>query len=98
VFKSFLRKNLDFGAVVFILRGLEKNLQLNFKKIMGTKNNPKNRVKAAEKKKFNGKEIEPAYYYGVHAGHGKYMAAKYAGTPQLVLNSENKPMQWDEIN
>ncbi len=65
---------------------------------MGTKNNPKNRVKAAEKKKFNGKEIEPAYYSGGHVGHGKYMAAKYSGTNQLVLGSDNKPLQWSEIN
>jgi hypothetical protein len=64
---------------------------------MGTKNNPKNRVKKVEKKKFNGKEIEPVYYYGVHAGHGKYMAAKYANTFQLVLNSSNIPLQWDQI-
>ncbi len=65
---------------------------------MGTKNNPKNRVKNVEKKKFNGKEIEPIYYYGVHAGHGKYMAAKYAGSAQLVVSAAQKPMQWDEIN
>ncbi len=65
---------------------------------MGTKNNPKNRVKAAEKKKFNGKEIEPVYYQGTHVGHGKYMAAKYAGTNQLAVGSDNKPLQWNEIN
>jgi hypothetical protein len=65
---------------------------------MGTKNNPKNRVKNVEKKKFNGKEIEPAYYYGVHAGHGKYMAAKYVGSSQLLLDPENKPIQWDEVS
>jgi hypothetical protein len=65
---------------------------------MGTKNNPKNRVKAAEKKKFDGKEIEPAYYYGSHVGHGKYMAAKYSGTNQLALNPEGKPLQWSEIS
>ena len=64
---------------------------------MGTKNNPKNR-KAVEKKKYNGKEVEPIYYYGVHAGHGKYMAVKYAGTTQLVLDSANKPLQWEELN
>jgi hypothetical protein len=65
---------------------------------MGTKNNPKNRVKAAEKKKHNGKDIEPVYYYGVHAGHGKYMAAKYAGSSQIVADNDNKPLQWDQIN
>jgi hypothetical protein len=64
---------------------------------MGTKNNPKNRVKNVEKKKFKDKEVEPVYYYGVHANHGKYMSAKYAGTSQLV-EVEGKPIQWDEIN
>ncbi len=66
---------------------------------MGTKNNPKNRVKNIEKKKHNGKDVEPAYYCGVHAGHGKYMAAKYAGTLQLVTGEGSaKPMQWSEIS
>ena len=36
--------------------------------------------KNLEKKKHEGKDVEPVYYHGVHAGHGKYMAAKYAGT------------------
>jgi hypothetical protein len=64
---------------------------------MGTKNNPKNRVKNLAKKKFNDKEVEPVYYHGVHAGHGKYMAAKYAGTTNLVVDSSEKPVQWDQI-
>lgn len=64
---------------------------------MGTKNNPKNRSKKPEKKKFNDKEVEPAYYYGVHTGHGKYMSAKYAGSNQLVVDDAQKPVQWDAI-
>ena len=64
---------------------------------MGTKNNPKNRQKAAEKKKHDGKEVEPVYYYGVHAGHGKYMTAKYAGTSNLVMDGSGKPINWDNI-
>ena len=64
---------------------------------MGTKNNPKNRGKIVEKKKHNEKEVEPTYYHGVHAGHGKYMAAKYAGSTQLVLDENKKPFQWDQI-
>ncbi len=64
---------------------------------MGTKNNPKNRVKNLDKKKHNGKDVEPVLYHGVHAGHGKYMAAKYAGTSQLVANEAGKPLQWEEI-
>ena len=65
---------------------------------MGTKNNPKNRVKTVEKKKHNGKEVEPIYYYGVHAGHGKYMSAKYAGTAQVVLDEALKPILWDQLS
>jgi hypothetical protein len=64
---------------------------------MGTKNNPKNRVKAAEKKKFNGKDVDPVYYYGTHAGRGKYMAAKFSGTMELVVNENGIPVQWNEI-
>lgn len=64
---------------------------------MGTKNNPKNRGKALEKKKHNGKEVEPVLYYGNHAGHGKYIAAKYAGGNQIVVDASGKPLSWDEI-
>ena len=64
---------------------------------MGTKNNPKNRGKVIEKKQHNGKEVEPAYYYGVHAGHGKYMAAKYLKSTQVASDTSGKPLQWDEI-
>ncbi len=63
---------------------------------MGTKNNPKNRAKA-EKKKYNGKEVEPILYYGVHTGHGKYISAKYSGSTNLVVDSTGKPMPWDQV-
>ena len=65
---------------------------------MGTKNNPKNRAKNIEKKKFKGKEVEPIYYYGVRVGHGKYMAAKYINTTQLVLGADNVPLQWSQLD
>ena len=65
---------------------------------MGTKNNPKNRAKNIEKKKFKGKEVEPIYYYGVRVGHGKYMAAKYINTTQLVLGADNIPLQWSQLD
>ena len=64
---------------------------------MGTKNNPKNRAVKAEKKKYNGKEVEPVYYYGVHAEHGKYMAAKFSGTANLVVDKSGKPMLWKAV-
>lgn len=63
---------------------------------MGTKNNPKNR-KAVKKKMYNDKEVEPIQYHGVHAGHGKYMAVKYAGTPQMILDATGKPILWEEL-
>jgi hypothetical protein len=65
---------------------------------MGTKNNPKNRVKNIEKKKFKGKEVEPIYYYGIRVGNGKYMAAKYINTTQLALGADNLPLQWSQLD
>ena len=64
---------------------------------MGTKNNPKNRVKTVEKKKHDGKEIEPILYYGMHNGHGKYMAGKYAGSTNMVCNADGKPTPWADL-
>lgn len=63
---------------------------------MGTKNNPKNR-KAVTKKQYQGKDIEPILYHGVNLGHGKYMAAKFAGTTQMIADAAGKPFQWDEL-
>ncbi len=64
---------------------------------MGTKNNPKNRAKASEKKKHDGKELEPILYYGIHSGHGKYVAAKYAGSTNIVCDESGKPVPWAEF-
>ncbi len=64
---------------------------------MGTKNNPKNRA-VVEKRKFNGKEVEPILYNGKNIGHGSYMAAKYSGTTELVILQNGKqPAKWDEL-
>ena len=57
---------------------------------MGTKNNPKNRAKV-EKKKFNGKDVEPVYFYGVHNSTGKFMAAKYKRTYSCNYRKSNIP-------
>ena len=65
---------------------------------MGTKNNPKNRGKNTQKRKFNGKEIEPIQYCGSAIGHGKYMAAKYSGSNQLVfLPNASAPAEWSQL-
>jgi hypothetical protein len=64
---------------------------------MGTKNNPKNRGAEGEKKKYKGKELEPVLYYGKHAGHGKYMTARFVKTNEMVCDKNGKPMAWDEI-
>ncbi|MDA0902561.1 MAG: hypothetical protein O3B09_04035 [Proteobacteria bacterium] len=64
---------------------------------MGTKNNPKNRAKAAEKKKHNSKEVDPVLYHGTNAGHGKYISAKYSGTTDLVVDGNGRPIPWDNI-
>lgn len=64
---------------------------------MGTKNNPKNRAKAKEKKKFNGREVEPILFHGVNAGFGKYIAARYAGSNEIVRDKAGKPLPWDNM-
>ena len=65
---------------------------------MGSKNNPNNR-KVVEKKKIDGKEVEPVLYHGINAGHGKYIAAKFSGSGMnLVVNEEGRPLQWEELN
>lgn len=61
---------------------------------MGTKNNPKNRAAKVEKKKFDGREIEPVLYYGMNSGHGKYMAAKFVGTIDMIADTSGKPLPW----
>lgn len=70
---------------------------------MGTKNNPKNRAKNSKKKVFFDKksnaeiETDAVYYYGVHAGHGKYMAAKNASSGELIIDESGKPIPYDQI-
>jgi hypothetical protein len=49
------------------------------------------------KKQFDGKDIDPILYYGVHAGHGKYVSAKFSGSNNLVTDESGKPLPWDEI-
>jgi len=70
---------------------------------MGTKNNPKNRSKEIKFKVYFDKatnqeiQVAPVYYYGVHAGHGKYMAAKNASSGDLILDASNKPVLYDRV-
>jgi|TARA_Y100000389_G_C17400114_1_gene484844 hypothetical protein len=71
--------------------------------IMGTKNNPKNRAKGVKKKTYFDKsknleiETNAVYYYGVHAGHGKYMAAKNSSSGDLIIDESGKPIPFDQI-
>lgn len=64
---------------------------------MATKNNPKNKGLSGGKKFVNGKEVEPIKYIGTYAGHGKYMAAKFAKTTEIVLDQSGKPVAWNSI-
>ena len=64
---------------------------------MGSKNNPHNRGKGAKKKELNGKVLEPVKYFGKNVGHGNYIAAKITKSTDVVLDSNGKPVPWDEI-
>ena len=64
---------------------------------MGTKNNPKNRGKVFKKKTHEGKDVDPILYVGNHAGHGKYITGKDAGTTQIISDQSGKPLPWQSI-
>lgn len=64
---------------------------------MASKNNPKNKGLSGGKKFQNGKELEPIMYVGVHAGHGKYIATKYAKTNDILFDANGKPIAWSSI-
>ncbi|MDR2526250.1 MAG: hypothetical protein LBC92_00035 [Rickettsiales bacterium] len=64
---------------------------------MATKNNPKNKGNAGNKKFFNDKELEPIKYDGTYLGHGKYVSAKYVKTTDIVLDENGVPIKWENI-
>ncbi len=64
---------------------------------MATKNNPKNKGLSGGKKFHNGKELEPIKYIGTYVGHGKYMAAKYVKTNDIICDDSGKPIAWNTI-
>jgi hypothetical protein len=64
---------------------------------MATKNNPKNKGLAGNKKFLNDKELEPVMYYGLYCGNGNYMSAKYTKTTDMVLDKDGVPVKWDSI-
>lgn len=64
---------------------------------MATKNNPKNKGLSGAKNFYNGKEIEPIKYDGSYVGHGKYMAAKYSKTTDVILDKTGKPITWRSV-
>jgi hypothetical protein len=62
-----------------------------------SKNSRKNKQMAV-KKQFDGKDIDPIFYYGTHSGHGKYVSAKFSGTKTMVCDESGKPVIWDQVN
>jgi len=64
---------------------------------MATKNNPKNKGSAGSKKQYDGRDIEPIMYIGTYRGEGKYISAKFAKTPEIILDKDGKPIKWKDI-
>ena len=65
---------------------------------MGSKNNPNNRGQETVKKTVNGKEIEPIMFVGAGKEAGKFIAAKFSKTNDLVLDEKGNPIRWANIN
>jgi hypothetical protein len=64
--------------------------------VKGSKNDIKNRGKAAELKKFNGQVIMPVEYRGNNLGHGNYMAGKLPDG-KLLRDNVNRPIPYHLI-
>jgi hypothetical protein len=63
----------------------------------GSKNNPRAR-KAAIQKKFKGQPVKPVKYNGKHAGHGIYIAAQYDNGDLVMNEVENRPYPYSDIH
>lgn len=62
---------------------------------MGTKNNPANRGKVAEKI-FNGKVVKPVLFDGTAINQGKYMAIQFEDG-DMAEDEDGKPVMWDAV-
>ena len=65
---------------------------------MGSKNNPNNRGQETAKKTVGGREVEPIMFVGAGKESGKFMAAKFAKTNDLVLDEKGNPVRWTNIS
>jgi len=71
---------------------------------MGSKNNPKNRVKS-QKKEYNGQEVTPALYMDAAAevsGTGektarRMLVAQYVKSRKLATDANGKPLAWNAV-
>lgn len=63
-----------------------------------SKNNPSTRGDGGKQKKYNDMLVVPFFYYGKHAGHGNYMAAKYKDNDKMVVDANSQPLSWSSIS
>ncbi|MET0154870.1 MAG: hypothetical protein ABW189_02035 [Rickettsiales bacterium] len=70
---------------------------------MGSKNNPKNRVKS-QKKEYNGQEVTPALFMstedaseGAEKSARRMVVGQYVKTRKLVTDAEGKPLAWSAL-
>lgn len=64
---------------------------------MGTKNNPSNRGKGAAGKSFNEKPVKPVLFIGTQVGKGKFIAAIYEDSGDVVTDNNGDAIPWDSI-
>jgi hypothetical protein len=63
----------------------------------GSKNNIENRGASAKLKEIDGKQIKPVMYKGQSVGHGSYIAGAYVENGKLVVDANDKPVQFSKI-
>ncbi len=64
---------------------------------MSSKNNPENRGRVTELRKYDGKTVKPTYYFGKHKGHGNYIAAMYENGDLALDPSTKRPIPYKNV-
>lgn len=63
---------------------------------MSSKNNPENRGKVTELRRWNGKKVKPVLF--IQRGVGKYMAAMYEDGTLVIKDSTKLPLPYAEAD
>lgn len=65
---------------------------------MSSKNNPENRGRITELRKYKGKTVKPVLYNGKWKGHGKYIAAQFEDGTLAICEISKSPIPYKKCS